>query len=149
MIGIGEGIGVLKSLMFDKGEAVPFFTVGKVMDTNDPEQMGRARVRCGKYGDKLTQDMEDLPWALPVSPLAGVMTHGLRGAEQESINAPVAYGMWNIPKIGSYVIVGCIDGDKSKRFYVGGLHPQFLTNTLPHGRYIWREADDDGSKPED
>lgn len=145
---IGEGFGVIKSLLFDSDEAIPFFTVGKVMDTNDPAQMGRARVRCGKYGDKATQDMVDLPWALPVSPLAGVITHGMRGSEQESVNAPVAYGMWNIPKIGSYVIVGCIDGDKSKRFYVGGVHPQYLVNTLPHGRFIWRKADSEGARPD-
>ncbi len=148
MIGLGEGIGVLKSLMFDKDEAIPYFTVGQVMDTNDPEQMGRARVRCAKYGDKLTKDIGDLPWALPVSPLAGVMTHGLRGTEQKTVDAPVAYGMWNVPKIGSYVVVGCVDGDKSKRFYVGGLHPQFLANTLPHGRFIWNKAAQSGNHPE-
>ncbi len=145
---LGQGIGVLKSLLFDKEEAVPFLTAGKVEDTNDPEQMGRVRVRCAKYGDKLSKSLPDLPWALPVSPLAGVMTHGLRGTEQSSIDAPVPYGMWNVPKVGSYVLVGCIDGDMSKRFYIGGLHPQFLASSLPHGRYVWRKAEAGGGHPE-
>ena len=135
MFGIGSGI--LKSLLFDNKETVPFLTAGTVMDTNDPDQMGRVKVRCAKFGDKLEKDIEDYTWALPISPLAGTVTRGVRGVEQESINAPVAYGMWNVPKVGATVLVGCIDGVLSKRFYLGGMHSQFLANTMPHGRYMW------------
>ncbi len=145
----GIGAGVLRSLLFGSEEATPFFSTGVVMDTNDPDQMGRIRVRCAKFGDRLEKNVGDLPWAIPISPLAGVVTHGVRGVEQETIDAPVAYGMWNVPKTGSYVLVGCIDGDKSKRFYLGGLHPSYVTNTLPHGRYIWaHEESEEGMRPD-
>jgi hypothetical protein len=147
----GFGAGVIKSLLFDKKkeEGVPYLSTGVVMDTNDPDQMGRIRVRCSRFGDRTEKEVEDLPWALPISPLAGVMTHGVRGVEQETVNSPVAYGMWNIPKTGSFVLVGCIDGDKSKRFYLGGLHPNHVTNTLPHGRYAWGYTEAEESKAPD
>lgn len=141
---LGEGLGILRSLVFGEKKSRDNFTFGKVMDTNDPEQMGRVRVRCAGFGDKVDKSMIMLPWAFPISPLAGVVSHGLRGVEQETIDAPVAYGMWNVPKTGSYVLVGCLDGDQSKRFYIGGLHPQYITSTLPHGRYIWGEESEDG-----
>ena len=122
-----------------KKETQENFTIGKVEDTNDPEQMGRVRIRCAAWSDSASKKISDLPLAIPVSPLAGIVSYGKRGVEQSEIDGPVAYGMWNTPKIGSYVVVGCIDGDRSKRFYIGGIHPQFATHTMPHGRFLWSE----------
>ena len=138
-----SGYGYLSSAVGDwtKGESTTSFTLGKVVDTNDPHQMGRVRVRCAAWSDSLTTKIKDLPFAVPVSPLAGVTTFGKRGATQNEVDGPVAYGMWNIPKIGSYVLVGCLDGDQNKRFYIGGIMPHLVTHTLPHGRYIWSEDD--------
>ena len=117
------------------------FTIGKVVDTNDPQQMGRVRVECSGYGDLPSSKVNSLPWAMNVSPLGGVVDSGHRGPENgiedENVIGHVAYGMWNVPKVGAYVLVGCVDGDSNNRFYVGCIHPQYMTHTMPHGRYLW------------
>jgi hypothetical protein len=133
------GQGYLSSIMqknLTQGPATQF-TIGRVIDTNDPQQMGRIRVQCSAWGDTYSKKVGDIPFAFPVSPLAGVTTTGTRGAEDSEVEGPVAYGMWNIPKIGSYVMVGCVDGHRGKRFYIGGIHPQYMTHTMPHGRFLW------------
>lgn len=141
-----SGFGYLSSAVASwmKGESIDQFTIGKVVDTNDPDQVGRVRVRCGGWSDSLSTPMEDLPWAIPISPLAGVTSFGRRGATQDEIDGPVAYGMWNTPKIGSFVLVGCLDGNRSHRFYIGGIHPHLAAHTLPHGRYLWNEDLEEG-----
>ncbi len=116
-------------------------TIGRVVDTNDPQQMGRVRAFCPGFGDQTELTVQQIPWALYVSPLSGVSTFGRRGAEKSPISGPVAYGMWNIPKIGAYVLVGCIDDDPSLRFYAGCIQPQYMTHTMPHGRFIWQQPD--------
>jgi len=135
------GQGYLSSILQKqlKSDPATQFTVGRVIDTNDPQQMGRVRVQCSAWGDHGSKLVRDIPFAMPVSPLAGLMMTGKRGAEEAEVDGPVSYGMWNIPKIGSYVIVGCIDGHRGRRFYIGGIHPQFMTHTMPHGRYTWQD----------
>lgn len=110
-------------------------TVGEVVDTNDPQQMGRLRVLCPTLGDKDSQPIKHLPWASYVSPLGGISTSAHRGRDEFISAGPVAYGMWNIPKVGSTVLIACIDGDPRFRVWLGCLHAQFLPHTLPHGRY--------------
>lgn len=48
-----------------------FWWIGVVEDRNDPLQLGRARVRIFGYhtSDQTLLPKEDLPWALPVTPL--------------------------------------------------------------------------------
>ena len=53
-----------------------FMTVGTVVDTNDPQQNGRLRVSCPKWGDTDKTLITDLPWASYVSPFGGVLTKG-------------------------------------------------------------------------
>ncbi len=120
-------------------------TIGRVIDTNDPQQMGRIRVFCPAYGDKEEMTIGNIPWAMYVSPLGGIVNSGTRGHTKSPATGPVAYGMWNIPKLGSYVLVGTIDGDKSKRFYAGCIQPQYMTHTMPHGRYDWDNSDSTGN----
>ena len=136
---MGSGFGILDSILGDKPDAMPFFSLGKVESNNDPKQMGRIKARCAKFGDKTDKPIEDIPWAQPISPLAGVVNNGLRGVEQETMDAPVAYGMWNVPKIGAFCLLGCIDGDVGKRFYVGCIHPMHMSISMPHGRYMWKD----------
>lgn len=134
-------------------------TLGVVVDTNDPQQMGRIRIFCAGFGDTKEKELQHIPWAIHISPLAGVTNFGKRGAPNEKgdpkrptegaedasdSEGSVAYGMWNVPKIGAHVLVGCVEGDTSLRFWIGCIHPQYLTHTMPHGRYLWSK--DEGDK---
>lgn len=115
-------------------------TAGQVVDTNDPHQMGRIRVLCKGLGDDENMLVTNIPWAVYASPFGGTDAHATRGREDSKTTGPVAYGMWNIPKVGATVLVGCIDGDPSQRFWFASLYPQYLTHTLPHGRFIGNEG---------
>jgi len=115
----------------------PLITVGRVVDTNDPQQMGRLRVACPLLGDVGRLIMEDVPWATYMSPFAGVTTNPYRGREEIQTSGQLAYGMFNIPKVDSNVLVMCIDGDPRFRIWLGCLQEQFLTHTMPHGRYSY------------
>jgi len=115
-------------------------TIGRVVDTNDPQQMGRLRVHCPGYGDKEETLIANVPWAMYVSPLGGITGYGKMGATEDDVTGPVAYGMWNIPKKGAYVLVGCIDNDVSMRYWAGCIQPQYMTHTMPHGRYTWNDT---------
>jgi len=111
-------------------------TIGEVVDTNDPQQMGRVRVLCHAMGDNTEALMKNIPWATAMSPLGGITETTERGRDGQTSEGPIAYGMWNIPKVGSHVLIACIDGDPRFRIWMGCVHPQFMTHTLPHGRYI-------------
>ena len=94
-------------------------TMGTVVDTNDPQQMGRLRIACPVLGDVGFKSIRDIPWATYVSPLAGVDSVSSRGRDDSVSVGPVAYGMWSIPNIGSNVLVACIDGDTRHRVWLG------------------------------
>ena len=116
-------------------------TIGEVVDTNDPQQMGRIRVACPLLGDLEDSIIEDIPWASYVSPFGGTTTTPSRGRTVDKQTAgPIAYGLFNIPKVGSSAIVACIDGDPRFRVWMGCFHDQFLTHTMPHGRYSYKTA---------
>ena len=61
-----------------------FWWIGVVEDRNDPLKLGRARVRIfGYHTSNLTVlPKEDLPWALPVTPLNN--PHGVKSPEESS-----------------------------------------------------------------
>lgn len=122
------------------------FTIGQVIDTNDPQQMGRVRAFCPAFGDNKNHKVKNIPWAMYVSPFGGMVNFGKRGVDKSEIEGPTGYGMWNIPKVGAYVLIGCIDGDKSSRFYAGCVYPQYMTHTMPHGRFTWN--DQSNGKPD-
>jgi len=111
-------------------------TVGTVVDTNDPQQMGRLRVNCPKWGDTPDTLVVDIPWATYVSPFGGILTRGGRGPEDVTTSGPVAYGMWAIPKVGATVVCMLIDGDPNHRVWMGSVHANHMTHTLPMGRYL-------------
>lgn len=52
---------------------------GVVEDRNDPEQLGRVRVRCLGYHTENKQDLptEDLPWAYPIQPITSAAMNGI------------------------------------------------------------------------
>lgn len=118
-------------------QTTPFVTVGLVVDTNDPQQMGRIRVMCPQWGDAWGSAVEDLPWAIYMSPFGGQVQVGTRGPGIQESQGGVAYGMWAIPKVGTQVAVLCVDGNPMTRMYIGSVFDQFTPHTLPHGRYMY------------
>lgn len=52
---------------------------GVVEDRNDPEQLGRVRVRCLGFHTENKQELptEDLPWAYPIQPLTSAAMNGI------------------------------------------------------------------------
>lgn len=125
-------------------------TIGVVVDTNDPQQMGRVRVVCAQWGDSWSDTVEDLPWAVYVSPFGGHTQVGTRGPGVQQSEGSVAYGMWAIPKVGAQVMVMCIDGNPMTRAYFGCVYDQFTPHTMPHGRFMYDdhpELEKTGSSP--
>ena len=84
-------------------------TYGVVVDTNDPKQMGRLRVRCPAWGEGPELEVSRIPWATYITPFGGSTIGAGRGSDpngNSSINSnggSVAYGMWAIPKVGAVV----------------------------------------------
>jgi hypothetical protein len=116
-------------------------TLGKVVSTNDPQQMGRLYVLCPELGDPpnmAPEDFESLPLCSYLSPLGGsTMSRYLRGPNDgEQSVGPISYGMWGIPKEGATVAVVCVDGNTNQRLWIGCIYDQFIVNTLPTGRFI-------------
>lgn len=118
-------------LIFDK------LTIGFVVDTNDPQQMGRIRVRCPMYNELDDVEIEKIPWAQYLAPLAGQINQGTRGpGNGSSVNGVTAYGMWGLPKVGARVIIACVDGNPNVRVCLGCLYDRFTPHSLPHGRFL-------------
>jgi hypothetical protein len=91
-------------------------TSGVVVDDNDPDQMGRLRIRCPTLGDDEDGPIESLPWAMMLAP---------------------AHGIFDAPPINSLVAVFCLDGDEKTRVYFGEIiSDKSSLNSKPHGNYI-------------
>lgn len=129
--------------MFDAGakpaSTYDGITIGTVVDTNDPQEMGRVRIVCPKWGDSWSSKVEDLPWALYASPFAGQTQLETRGPGIQTSTGGISYGLWAIPKVGTQVLVCCIDGNPMTRAYLSCLYDQFANNTLPHGRFTYED----------
>jgi hypothetical protein len=106
---------------------------GTVMDTNDPQQMGRVKIWCPALdGEEYNIDL--LPWAQYMSPFAGQTNGfpaGANGVETEGFHS---YGFWAIPKLGARVIVAMLYGDVNQRVYMGSVFSTHANRSLPTGR---------------
>lgn len=113
-------------------------TVGTVVDTNDPQQMGRIRVMCPALADEESAPVTDIPWATYVSPFGGITKCINRGVDSQYAlsDGPVSYGMFTIPKIGAQAIVACLDGSTEYRIWLGCIYGQHLVHTMPMGRFL-------------
>jgi uncharacterized protein (DUF2345 family) len=111
-------------------------TMGIVVDTDDPLQQGRLRVFCPSFGDN-PEFIFNLPWSSYVTPYGGVINNPTFERNGQTTQGAVAYGMWAIPDLGANVLVGCIDGDLRKRYWIGCIYDQQQTHTLFNGRYQW------------
>lgn len=131
--------------LYDSAETHVTFdmmTVGTVVDTNDPMQMGRVRVRCPAWNEDSERDINTIPWASYVSLFGGTVNEATRGPniDVNSNDGRVAYGAWFIPKTNAKVVVACLDGDPNKRVWLGCVFDDHTPHTMPHGRF----QDNDG-----
>lgn len=122
-------------------------TFGVVVDTDDPLQMGRLRVFCPTLNDDPKQ-VQYVPWAVYISPFGGVINNKeyTRGSDKDHnvSKGPVHYGFWAVPELGAHVLVGCVDGDYRRRFWIGCAPSHLETNTIHGGRWEWKEGKVDG-----
>lgn len=91
----------LLPLLSNKKDYTGMSYLGTVEDNNDPEKLGRIKIRVAPYSDLPT---EDLPWS---SPLLG--SHG---------NSSFSGG-FNIPEVGSQVRVTFPSKDMTAPYYSG------------------------------
>lgn len=91
--------------------------IGVVEDRNDPEKLGRCRVRIfGIHTDDITAiPTEDLPWAIPVY----------------AVNNNDAF---SAPKEGEYVVGFFLDGSFNQSPAILGVLPGYNRQTPPEGR---------------
>lgn len=106
---------------------------GVVKDSNDPQQMGRLKVWCPSI-DGDTYNLDDLPWALYVSPLAGQVENYPAGSSGAVTGGLHSYGFWAIPKEGATVLVALLYGDVNRRCYIGSMFDTHANRSLPVGR---------------
>ena len=78
--------------------------VGVVEDRNDPEKLGRCRVRIMGYHieDLTILPVKDLPWAMPMTPITSASTSGIG-------NTPTG------PVEGTWVVGWFLDGDEKQQ----------------------------------
>jgi phage gp45-like len=127
----------MKGTVYEKDETKLTFSIGRVVDTNDPNQMGRVRVYIPNL-DKETSLVGDIPFAMYCSSFAGHNQVQSRGPETDTFTTgPVAYGTFSVPKVGTDVIVACLDGNPQYRVWFGAITGMYLAHTMPHGRFIF------------
>lgn len=106
---------------------------GVVVDTNDPQQMGRIKVWVPAIDGDL-YEIADLPWATYLSPLAGQTRDYPAGPNGAKTSGFTSYGWWSVPKSGACVVVGFLYGDPNRRVYIGSYFRDHGNRSLPVGR---------------
>lgn len=118
-------------------------TLGVVVGTDDPLEMGRLQIFCPTLNDS-PKKPQLLPWATYVSPFAGSINNSEYYRGSEELNATsegsLHYGFWAIPEMGAQVLVGCVDGDPRRRFWIGCVPEHQQTHTLHNGRWKWKDG---------
>ena len=116
-------------------DAIPFIMEGQVVDTSDPDQMGRVRVWIPALdGENFIIDR--LPWADYASPLFGYTVEYPAGGGTSKNGSHAAYGFWAIPKIGASVLVFCLNADPQTRFYFASSIRLHRNRSMPAGRNV-------------
>lgn len=123
-------------------------TLGVVVDTDDPLQMGRLRIFCPSLNDD-AKKVQYVPWAIYASPFAGSInnktyTRGVGGDQKAESEGAIAYGFWAIPELGAHVLVGCVDGDFRRRFWIACAPQHQETSTMHNGRWKWEDGEIEG-----
>ncbi len=118
---------------------IPYIVEGIVLDTSDPDQMGRCKIWIPAVDGEL-YSKDELPWAEYASPFNGQVTDYRSGRQNLTTMGPVSYGFWSIPKIGSQVLVFFLNGDPNRRLYFASYFGLHCNRSLPDGRNINRPA---------
>ena len=106
---------------------------GVVVDTNDPQQMGRVKIWVPAL-DGDFYNIADLPWATFISPTAGQTLDYPAGPNGDVTSGYMSYGWWSIPKKGALVVVSFLYGDVNRRIYLGCYFNTHGNRSLPEGR---------------
>jgi len=103
---------------------------GVVEDDQDPERLGRVRVRVFDMHDEDTP-VDELPWALPCFPSAFCKHPGSGAPSEEHKNG----GFFHIPPVDALVHVMFRNGNPDKPVWIGGWFP---ADEPIHGRETYR-----------
>lgn len=130
--------------------AIPFIMEGQVVDTSDPNQMGRCRVWVPSL-DGESYDIAQIPWCDYASPFMGFTVEYPGGTGTVENNSHAAFGLWAIPKVGSTVLIFFLNGNPGRRFYFASTTRLHRNRSLPAGRNTdlrgrpgpWGDAGDD------
>jgi hypothetical protein len=106
---------------------------GVVVDTSDPQQMGRMKVWCPSV-DGDNYNIDTLPWTSFVTPLGGQTRDFPAGSKGKKTKGLLSYGFWAIPKVGAAVLVILLYNSPSRRFYLGSYFNEHGNRSLPAGR---------------
>jgi len=104
--------------------------IGIVKNNADPAEHGRLQIWIPSM-DSSNYTIEEIPWAMYVSPYGGVTANFKVGREQEDVPGASSYGFWAIPKNGAQVLCGFLEGDPSVRFWLGCIYMPEMNRTLP------------------
>ena len=141
--------------------------VGVVEDRQDPQKLGRVRVRCLGYHTEIHEDLktEDLPWAHPMNPITSATISGIGqtplgpvegtwvvGFFQDGADAQTPIVMGTLPGVPSSLPTK--DGSKGFQDRLNANYPKYEnepdTNRLavnneenPHPTLTLRKADRD------
>lgn len=114
---------------------IPFIMEGQVVDTSDPDQMGRARIWVPSL-DGANFKRDELPWAEYASPFFGFTIDYPAGGGPTNTDSHSAYGFWAIPKVGASVLVFFLNGDPTARYYFASTLRLHRNRSLPAGRNV-------------
>jgi len=106
--------------------------LGVVKNNSDPAQLGRLQVFVPS-SDPDNYVVDDLPWAIYVSPFAGTTANAMVGREQSVVPGVTSYGFWAIPKNGSQVLIGFLEGNPKMRIWLGCFFLPEMNRTMPQG----------------
>ena len=141
--------------------------VGVVEDRQDPQKLGRVRVRCLGYHTEIHEDLKtaDLPWAHPINPITSATVSGIGqtplgpvegtwvvGFFQDGADAQTPIVMGTLPGVPSSLPTK--DGSKGFQDRLNANYPKYKdepdTNRLavndeenPHPTLTLRKADRD------
>lgn len=123
-----------------------YLVEGVVVDTADPQEMGRLKVWIPAI-DGDNYQLETLPWVRYVSPMAGRVIDYPAGAQRGIAQGPLGYGFWAIPKVGAIVLIGFLYGDFNQRIYMGSMFRDHGNRGLPAGRNTAEAPETDSFDP--
>lgn len=112
----------------------PYFRIGVIKSTDDVTRTGTLRVFLRGTREGLNED-DDRNW-VPVqyvSPFWGATTaEGPNSGYGDYKSNPQSYGWWaTIPDVGTEIICGFVNGDRSRGIYIGSVPRSTSHNMVP------------------